>query len=638
MNASLFTCFGQRQFHPRPRRQLWRVRLHVEQLETRNLLSFGGTPYAVGPTVTPTTTEPEAEEHIAVDPNDFHNLLIGVTDNGIVRLGRHFATAKYAFASDNGATWTERYVPIDPVSERLPTADGRSWTNTQDPVVAIDRAGNAYLANLYLNFDPVASAIHENGVYVGVTSIKSLGKLATQAGSGFTAAHTFPVVVNADPNTPFFEDKEWIAVDNSTSAFGGNVYVSWAHLAGVPGDQFKGNEQILFSRSSDHGETWSAPIEITSLKNWQGGIQGSQVAVGPTGEVYVVYADHFFDGSAQLFLSRSADGGVTFSEPVAITANFHTLSFASTYPKNSWPSLAVSPTSGDVYVVYADQPNKKVGAEVELIRSTDGGATFSAPAAINDMPVGQQFMPAVTVDEAGVVHASWFDTRNSPSDSSAYDIYATFSTDGGATFRPNARVTPNSINVGASGFIGDYAGIAAGGGFAHPVWSTGRYDTRTGGLRTATLTDDPPGMIVRGISAVPARFSTWDGALGAATPDGRGDDFATIFKSPAPALTASVLAALRAAPGPASSVWPGPGDISLKGPTTVSAGARDVQPLPPRGEAASLDQVFTMIGWEEGERSLSLFRPSVKPLDWAPDWLAGDMLPDTVLPNSAFAG
>src|SRR5439155_4732209 len=100
------------------------------------------------------------------------------------------------------------------------------------------------------------------------------------------------------------------------------------------------------------------------------------------------------------------------------------LSFSSSYAKHSFPSLAVSPINGNVYVVYADQPNKTVGAEVEFIRSTDGGATFSNPLAISGTAVGQQFMPAVTVDEAGVIHASWFDTRNNTSGTSVYDIYA----------------------------------------------------------------------------------------------------------------------------------------------------------------------------------------------------------------------
>ncbi len=468
------------------------VRLGLELLEPRNLLSFGGTPYAVGPTVTPTTTEPEAEGHIAVDPNDFHNLLAAVSDNSVRRLGFHPAQSKYAFSSDNGATWTDKYVPIDLVSGLLPTGDGRAWTTTQDPVVAIDKSGNAFMANMYLNWDAATGTIQENGVYVGVTTVKSLSKLGTGASSGFTAAQTYPVVVSTIPSTPPLEDKEWIAVDNSTSAYSGDVYVSWTHISA---DGYV----ILLSRSSDHAQSWSAPTQVSPFKNWHGGvIQWSQVAVGPSGEVYVVYEEYNGGGNGRLFLTKSTDGGVTFSEPVAITGNFHTLSFDSTYPKQSLPSLAVSSTNGNVYVAYADEPNKTAGAEVEFIRSTDGGANFSDPVAINDTAVGQQFMPAVTVDEAGVIHASWFDTRNSPSGSSVYDIYATFSTDGGATFRPNARVTADSINVGPSFFIGDYAGIAAGGGFAHPVWTTSVYQivggdiVGTGGLRTATLKDDPP--------------------------------------------------------------------------------------------------------------------------------------------------
>src|SRR5262245_15653308 len=39
------------------------------------LPSFSGSPYTVGASVFPTTTVPEAEEHIAVDPSNFNNLV-----------------------------------------------------------------------------------------------------------------------------------------------------------------------------------------------------------------------------------------------------------------------------------------------------------------------------------------------------------------------------------------------------------------------------------------------------------------------------------------------------------------------------------------------------------------------------------
>ncbi len=59
----------------------------------------------------------------------------------------------------------------------------------------------------------------------------------------------------------------------------------------------------------------------------------------------------------------------------------------------------------------------------------------------------------------------------------------------GATFAPNARVTPTQVVMpkGIPNFIGDYSGIAAAGGFAHPVWNNGGF-TNNGMLQTAALT------------------------------------------------------------------------------------------------------------------------------------------------------
>ena len=81
---------------------------------------------------------------------------------------------------------------------------------------------------------------------------------------------------------------------------------------------------------------------------------------------------------------------------------------------------------------------------------------------------------------------SWFDTRNSKNTSSQYDIYATYSKNSGGSFATNARVTAALINAGKASFIGDYAGIAAAGLFAHPVWTNGGFNNGT--LQTATLT------------------------------------------------------------------------------------------------------------------------------------------------------
>jgi hypothetical protein len=437
----------------------------------------------VGAVVAATTTTPAAEEEIAVDPRfsatSNHNLVATISD---FALRGGFNTTKYAVSTDNGSTWSENYVPL---SSGFPaTNDGgatTSWQANSDPTVAIDKAGNVFLANLYLN--NINSA---NGLYV------SVGNLAAGASLGITIANTIPVATNLSSTTPNLEDKDWIAVDNSASATSGNVYVSWTHFTAT-------TDYIVFSRSTNHGASWSAPIQI-SLSAQNGAVEGSQVAVGPNGEVYVAYEVFYVGGKRQQFLAKSTDGGVSFSSAAAVTPVFNELSFSSTYRKNSFAALAVSPTNGDVYLAYAAQFKGPAGAQIELVRSTNGGATFSSPITVNDVAAGQQFFPAVAVDGQGFVHVSWFDTRNSKKTTSRYDIFAAYSNDNGLTFATNARVTPSLINAGGATFIGDYAGIAAAGGFAHPVWTNEL-------LQTATLTlpsgVSPPLLLVSDVSGMP---------------------------------------------------------------------------------------------------------------------------------------
>jgi len=184
-------------------------------------------------------------------------------------------------------------------------------------------------------------------------------------------------------------------------------------------------------------------------------------------------------------MAKSVNGGVTFSTPHAITPVFNEISFKSKYRKNSFAALTVSPLDGHVYAVYAAQSNRAAGADVMFIASTDGGGSFTSPKVINDVSTGQQFFPAITTDTSSVIHISWFDTRNSGGNTALYDVFATYSKDNGATFAPNARVTPTLINAGNATFIGDYAGVAAAMGFAHPVWTSGGFNN--GSLQTATL-------------------------------------------------------------------------------------------------------------------------------------------------------
>jgi len=473
--------------------------------------TFSGTTHTVGPTVSPTTTAPEAEEHIAVDPNNPNTLVAGISDFSSTReiFGESgYNTTKFAVSTDNGNSWQQGFVPTTaPVDQGgYPvTGDGFTWDANSDPVVAIDRAGRVYMANLYFN----DLRNNDNGFYVNVDN-------NLNDGLQFTAAQTYSVAKNINAAHYTFEDKPWIAVDNSTSAHAGTVYVSWTHYFTVvttsgnpkhPTTRYTTTDAIVFSRSTDHGVTWlTTPIQVSPTSQ-NGNVQGSQVAVGPDGTVYVVW-----EGASQQFLAKSSNGGLTFSPAGAISPVFTDLNFSSSYRINSFPALAVNPVNGAVYVAYADQPS--ASSRIEFIASFDHGATFTAPVALDDdNSTGQRLMPGLAVDESGKIHCSWFDTRNS-SDGTAehFDIYATYSADNGTTFASNARVTTLTFSSpGTFGFVGDYSGIAAAGGYAHPVWNNAYCsDTACGGtLQTASLLVPSADAFV--LSAAPAFVSVAPG-------------------------------------------------------------------------------------------------------------------------------
>ena len=103
-----------------------------------------------------------------------------------------------------------------------------------------------------------------------------------------------------------------IGIDSRPVAGGsgaGNLYVSWS-------DYSNGDVDIFVSSSSDHGETWSAPVRVNSDPQHNGVDQFFQwMAVDPqSGAVNLVFYDRRPDNKKTMVtLARSTDGGKTFA-------------------------------------------------------------------------------------------------------------------------------------------------------------------------------------------------------------------------------------------------------------------------------------------------------------------------------------
>jgi len=179
-----------------------------------------------------------------------------------------------------------------------------------------------------------------------------------------------------------FADKTWIACDtSSTSAFFGNCYVEW--------DDAFGGDQIKMSRSTDGGVTWSAAV---SVRNAFG--LGGQPVAQPSGIVVVP-----FEGNGiQAF--TSTDGGTTWGN-VSTVSSISDHAEAGGLRSGPLPSAGVD-GGGTVYVAWQDCRFRTGCASNDIVfSSSSNGTTWAAVKRVPVDPTSStvdHFIPGLAVD------------------------------------------------------------------------------------------------------------------------------------------------------------------------------------------------------------------------------------------------
>jgi hypothetical protein len=246
-----------------------------------------------------------------------------------------------------------------------------------------------------------------------------------------------PVIAAGKDATQHVLDKEWMAVDPEDPK---RVYVTYTDFgsfnsdAGCP-DDFPTAIELV--RSTDGGDTWSAPVVLDLVCGANAFVQASQVVVGPAGEVNVAW-EHAAQGiidRVQLF-RRSKDGGLTFGPKVKVSdvvCGGDCFVLEGGFREGlEFPSLAVDrsdkKTAGRLYLAWHDGRNKQVldeGAplgvygytDILVSRSEDGGATWSRLETVNhDRPsrMTDQYQPGIAVDRRGNVAVCYYDRSLDP--------------------------------------------------------------------------------------------------------------------------------------------------------------------------------------------------------------------------------
>lgn len=420
--------------------------------------------------------DPRDETSIAVSPRN-DQIIVGVSKD-IVGGGdpqvRGATRVAYYFSSDGGRTWGNALLGLE--------TPEKSWGRASDPSVAADLDGNFYICALLLdnsNFD--------TSVYV----FKSTD-------GGHTFGDPSPVTLDiANPN-PRLIDKCYMTVDTSpSSSFKNTVYAVWTVKA------IQDSGQDLSVIRSAHRRPGDAGFSEQKTISHPGIMMGASLATGPNGEFYAAWIGL----PAQIILfNASTDGGDTFLPTNVTTSDvdIHDIVGSLEEPSpaiwiigmermHSYPVLDVDrsngPNRGAIYVAWAETTNHRdADIFVEKLPPPNGGnPQHSSPVKVNNDGSGaDQFFPWLSVDSTnGWVEVGFYDRRDDPN-GLLNNMYLARSTDGGASFGENTRVSAVSSNPriqsqvgGAFGSfigLGDYLGIAATRGKAHMLWA----DTRRG--------------------------------------------------------------------------------------------------------------------------------------------------------------
>jgi hypothetical protein len=282
----------------------------------------------------------------------------------------------------------------------------------------------------------------------------------------FGATWAFTIVVRTDEEL----DKPALAVR------GQNVYVAFNH-----------EEEVWVAASQDGGRSFTPTrVNAESRPGWS--LLGA-ATVDPAGNAYLAWASYSKAGGARgavnLYVAKSADAGKAWSA----TATLLDVSAAAPDCKGEecgegFLGAQVALTSdaeGTLYALWS-AGSKPLGPQrIYFSSSTNAGENWLPRVDVSAAALGVEHgFPAVVAGNAGDVRIAWMDARNVSRNVPYWNTYYRSSSNGGATWGEETRVSgyvPGYRYIGAAGFrfpFGDYFGLAIDNhGDTQVVWGEG---------------------------------------------------------------------------------------------------------------------------------------------------------------------
>lgn len=373
----------------------------------------------------------QVEPSIAIDPSNPSIMAAGTV------------LSDYYYSTDGGKTWT---------SKTLTSKYGVYG----DPVLTFDSKGSVYYFHL--------------SDYKKSTDLDRIVCQRASKVDGKFSKGSFP-----KPSGTKVQDKHWVIVNPKND----DIYMTWTQFDAYDSADPKDSSIIVFSKSTNGGKSWSLPLRISKF----GGdcldsdktVEGAVPAIGPNGEIYVTWT-----GPKGLVMQKSLDDGKTWlAEERLIQEHVGgwDLTIPGVYRANGLPilkcDLSNGPNRGTLYLNWCDQKMGEDDTDVWIMKSTDGGETWSERIKVNqDAPGKHQFFTWMDVDQStGNLYFVYYDRRDQTGIET--DVYVSASNDGGETF-VDTKISKTPFVPNKTKFFGDYLNIAAVNGVVRPIWP--RYD------------------------------------------------------------------------------------------------------------------------------------------------------------------
>jgi len=371
------------------------------------------------------------EPSICIDPTNNNNIVAGSVLN-------------YVHTSSNGGvTWNTKNL----------TSEFGVWG---DPSIVADNKGDFYYFHLS---DPEGTNWKSARILDRIVMQKSSNK-------GIDWSNGTSIGLNK----PKQQDKQWAAINPKTN----DLYVTWTEFDKYGSKDINHKSRILFSKSTDNGNTWNKPLTISTHEgNCEDDDYTTEGSV-PVSDGKNIYTSWSFN--KKIWFNKSSDNGNTWMKnalPIATQNAGWRFIVPGVNRVNGFPVTCVdiskSKYKGTIYINWSDQ-NTPNNTDVYISKSINQGKTWSNPIKVyKNKTDTHQFFNWMSIDPStGYIYIVYYSQLKK--DNLLLNVELAVSKDGAQTFK-NYTISENSFDPRGANFFGDYNNIDAKNGIIRPVWT-----------------------------------------------------------------------------------------------------------------------------------------------------------------------